>query len=96
MVLIPPSPWVDTRYHGYFLRLGYGKLGSVDAEPPAIRLLKDEFAKTAIPVLDLLPILRASDQPVYLERDIHFNALGQQLAGQALAQFLLPGRPRRE
>lgn len=88
LVLIPPSPWVDARYHDYFRRLGYGRLGLVDGLPPIVGEIVAMARGDGVAVLDLLPVLRASDQPAYLERDIHFNSHGQKLVGQALADFL--------
>lgn len=88
VMLIPPSPWVGSRYHDYFLRLGYGQLGPTEDSPVVVERLKAMLAEDNIPVLDLLPLLRASRQPAYLERDIHFNAHGQDVAGRALADFL--------
>jgi hypothetical protein len=93
LVLIPPSPWVDSRYHDYFQRLGYGRLGLVDGVPPIVGEIIAMARGDGVAVLDLLPVLRASDQPAYLERDIHFNSHGQKLAGQALADFLTTAAP---
>ncbi|CDL00581.1 conserved protein of unknown function [Magnetospirillum gryphiswaldense MSR-1 v2] len=88
LVLIPPSPWVDSRYHDYFQRLGYGRLGLAAGAPLITGEIMAMAQGDGVAVLDLLPVLRASDQPAYLERDIHFNSHGQKLAGQALANFL--------
>ncbi len=58
------------------------------------RLLGDWFARQGIPFLDLLPALRAvapledGRRHLYHLRDTHFNARGNDVAGQALAQFL--------
>lgn len=93
LVLIPPSPWVDSQYHDYFRRLGYGRLGLVDGIPPIVGEIMTMTQSDGIAVLDLSPVLRASDQPAYLERDIHFNSHGQKLAGQALADFLSAATP---
>jgi hypothetical protein len=57
-------------------------------------LLVPWFEKNGIPCLDLLPLLR--DTPpladgrkhVYHLRDTHFNARGNRVAGEALAEFL--------
>lgn len=52
------------------------------------------FAERGVPCLDLLPILRAEpleedgDRHLYHLRDTHFNARGNRLVGQALAEFL--------
>lgn len=88
LVLIPPSPWVDDRYHDYFRRLGYGRLGLTAGTPPITGEILAMAQGDGVAVLDLLPVLRGSDQPAYLERDIHFNSQGQKLAGLALADFL--------
>jgi len=49
-----------------------------------------------IPVLDLLPLLRSHTKaggvrPYHL-RDIHFNAMGNRITGEALGQFILAHR----
>jgi hypothetical protein len=47
-------------------------------------------ARSHIPCLDLLPVFRGSSPPraLYLLRDTHYNAEGNTLAAQALAEFL--------
>ncbi len=58
------------------------------------RLLLTALKQRGIPVLDLLPLLRAmpaqadGSRHLYHLRDTHFNARGNQLAGEAYASFL--------
>lgn len=88
VVLIPPSPWVGERYHDYFRRLGYGRLGPIQTEPVILTRIKAFLDQENTPYLDLLPALRTSQDSAYLDRDIHFNAHGQSLAGRELARTL--------
>ena len=56
------------------------------------RLFRDFFARTGIAYLDLLPIMRnvaqSSQEPIYYERDSHFTRHGNEIAGNAIAEFL--------
>jgi hypothetical protein len=58
------------------------------------RLLRRWLDARGIPHLDLLPILRAvppledGDRHLYHARDTHFNARGNEVTGQAMAEFL--------
>jgi hypothetical protein len=58
------------------------------------RILLPWFEQQGIPCLDLLPILRATApladgrRHLYHLRDTHFNARGNHVAGEALAEFL--------
>jgi hypothetical protein len=58
-------------------------------------LLQAWLAEEQIPHLDLLPILRAAPpladgrRHLYHARDTHWNARGNRIAAQALADFLL-------
>lgn len=58
------------------------------------RLIGAWLHEEGIPFLDLLPILRGvppladGDRHLYLLRDTHFNARGNEVAGRALAAFL--------
>lgn len=88
VVLIPPSPWAGERYHDYFRRLGYGHLGPTQSEPAILSTVKALLDEEGAPYLDLLPALRASPESVYLDRDIHFNSHGQDVAGHELARAL--------
>ncbi len=60
------------------------------------RLLTGWLARQGIPCLDLLPVLRAvppledGRRHLYHLRDTHFNARGNRVAGEALADFLGP------
>jgi hypothetical protein len=57
------------------------------------RLIRSWMAEQGLPVLDLLPILRAvpplkDGRPhVYQLQETHFNARGNAVAGRALARF---------
>lgn len=58
------------------------------------RILLPWFERNGIPCLDLLPVLRQTPPladgrlHLYHLRDTHFNARGNQVAGEALAKFL--------
>jgi hypothetical protein len=81
---------------------------SVLAETPTKHLERDRaqrivgpwLAENGIPCLDLLPRLRAvpplddGKRHVYHVRDTHFNARGNRIAGEALAEFLRSHWPR--
>ncbi|MCA1907398.1 MAG: SGNH/GDSL hydrolase family protein [Magnetospirillum sp.] len=88
VVLIPPSPWAGERYHDYFRRLGYGQLGPTQTEPVILTRVKAALDQENTPYLDLLPALRDSSDAAYMDRDIHFNTIGQELAGRQLARAL--------
>jgi hypothetical protein len=90
-VSIPPSLQVSTRYHDYFRRLGHvlepdraGLVGETTLSQRVAALL----AARDWPVLDLTRALAASDVPLYIPDDIHWNTLGQDVAGRALHRFL--------
>ena len=55
------------------------------------RLLREYAAAKGIPMLDLLPVLRAAevDGRTYHLRDTHWNARGNRVAGEAIADFIL-------
>jgi hypothetical protein len=65
----------------------------LDREQPQARI-RDWLRDNGVPVLDLLPIFRASpplpdsNRHLYHLRDTHWNARGNQVAGEALARFL--------
>ena len=60
------------------------------------RLIVPWMEREGIPCLDLLPVLRAAEpladgrRHVYHLRDTHFNARGNRIVGEALAEFLRP------
>ena len=62
----------------------------------AQKLLLPWFEQNGIPCLDLLPVLRAEPpmadglRHLYHRRDTHFNARGNEVAGDELAEFLRP------
>ena len=70
-----------------------GEGGELDRDLPQ-RVLGEWLAAHDIPCLDLLPALRAvvpmadGQRHVYHLRDTHFNARGNQVAGEELAAFL--------
>ena len=55
------------------------------------RLMRDYAAAKGIPMLDLLPVLRAAEPEgrTYHLRDTHWNARGNRIAGEAVADFIL-------
>lgn len=63
-----------------------------DLEQPN-RVVQGLAAEAGIPFLDLLPIFRqqaqAGTQPLHMAHDGHWTPAGEQLAGQAIYQFLL-------
>jgi hypothetical protein len=60
------------------------------------RILRERLAAAGVRYLDLLPILRAvppladGRRHLYLKRDTHFNARGNQATGVALAEWISP------
>lgn len=89
VVLLPPPVWVAPRYGRYFQRLGYGELGPVTGPVPLIERIKTTLAAQQVPTLDILPVLRAQAEPVYLDNDIHLDRHGQAAVGKELAGFLV-------
>lgn len=87
-VLLPPPVWVSSSTHAYFRDLGHRDLGSTQGPVPVIERLKAFMAERQVPVLDVLPDLRAASHDVYLAEDEHLNADGQRLVGEALVSFL--------
>ena len=67
--------------------------GESDRDRPQ-RILREFCAAEGIPVLDLLPALRAvpplqdGERHLYHRNDTHFNARGNRVAGEQLAEFL--------
>jgi hypothetical protein len=87
-VLIPPSIQVDARYHAYYRRLGYDVPTHVVGPSHLDRALRAYLEAHAIDVLDLGPALREEDATLFLGDDLHFNATGQVVAGDALFGYL--------
>jgi hypothetical protein len=88
-VLIPPSPAVSVRYHGYFARMGYAMSPELaSGKNPLVRAIEDHLGARGIRYLDLTPALRAAPGNLFLPDDIHFDSHGQRVAGLALAEFL--------
>lgn len=75
------------------LRARWPDLEPAERDRPQ-RLIGAFLAAEDIPYLDLLPVLRAQppledgDRHLYHLQDTHFNARGNQVAGEALARFL--------
>jgi hypothetical protein len=89
VVLIPPPVWVSERYHDFFHRLGYRNLGPVSEPVPVVEQLKKAFTALQVPVVDLLPVLRAEHDVTYLVNDEHLNRRGHELVGAELARVLV-------
>ncbi len=76
---------------------------ALDRDRPQ-RLLKEFFDAANIPYLDLLPLLRSAPPPksppdgkhhVYSLRDTHLNRRGNEIVGEALANFIRPWLEKR-
>jgi hypothetical protein len=91
VLLLPAAPWVGEDYRDYFRRLGYRDLGPAREDVAVIALLRSRLEARQIVVLDLLPLLRAAGEPVYLPLDTHLNRRGQEIVGKALADLLRAG-----
>jgi hypothetical protein len=89
IVLLPPPVWVGERYLNYFRRLGYGDCGPTDGPVPVIERVKAHLASNGVPVLDVLPALRAEKERTYLKNDVHLDRHGHEVVGIELARFLV-------
>ena len=89
VVLLPPPVWVAERYWFYFKRLGYRELGPISGPVPLVERVKAYLSAEGVPVLDVLPALRADAESTYLENDIHLNRRGHYVVGRELASFLV-------
>jgi hypothetical protein len=101
VVLIPDESMVEDALWERILSLPPGR--SLDRDALRERLLA-LCAEEAIPCLDLLPALRAApagpdgSRHLYLRNDLHWNARGNRVAGEALVPFvrsLLAAGPHR-
>lgn len=87
-LLIPPSIQIDARYHPHYRRLGYEVPKGVVGPSRLDHALVAYLTARSVDVLDVGPPLRAERGPLYLSSDMHFNATGQMVAGDALFEFL--------
>ena len=96
LMLIPDEFQINDELYRTLL-VNTKKPEKYDRDAPQRRI--SEYArKHNIPVLDLLPVLRdarGACRP-YRPRDSHWNACGNKVAGQALADFLAPRIERKE
>jgi hypothetical protein len=90
VVLIPDAYQVDD---ALWTRLVGGREAAYEREAPQRRLAAF-FAERGVPCLDLLPALRRAqaDGPTYAHNDTHWNARGNHVAAQAIADW--PALPR--
>ncbi len=88
--LIPAEPQVEDDLWAEVQRRAEGPLERDGIQ----RRVREWLAARGVPVLDLLPVLRAAEplsdgrRHVFHLRDTHLNARGNALAGRALARFL--------
>ena len=68
----------------------YAYMKDCDLEKPQ-RIFARFFKQEGIEYLDLLPLLKQepTDQPLYYPLDAHWNRRGNEVAGRAIAEFLL-------
>ncbi|MGE0610238.1 MAG: hypothetical protein AB7O62_24315, partial [Pirellulales bacterium] len=87
LVLVPGEFQVSPTLCDSLRRHAGYEQGQIDLELPQRRLM--EFAaRRDLPVLDLLPYLRASHESPYERNDIHWNDRGNAIAANALAHWL--------
>ena len=90
LIIIPDEIQVDPQVRSDVLRrLGRSEDEYDFSEPD--RRLKDFASQHSVPMLDLLPILRAAHRPddrLYLPNDTHWSVRGNQVAGEAVAVFV--------
>jgi len=91
LVLIPSELQIDRDVRQRVLAaLGRGdndRDPAFDWDAPQ-RRLKAWAAAQGVPTLDLLPVLRARPERLYLVNDTHFNRVGHRVAGETLAEWL--------
>lgn len=92
VMLIPDQYQVAPELAEAAVRAAGRSLADYDLERPQ-RVLTAMLEASGIRVLDLLPVLReeAAAAPVYRPRDTHWNARGNRIAADALADLLDPG-----
>ncbi|HSN54264.1 MAG TPA: hypothetical protein VLT32_06310 [Candidatus Sulfomarinibacteraceae bacterium] len=94
VMLIPDQYQVASELAGAAARTAGRSLADYDLDRPQ-RVLTAMLEASGIRVLDLLPVLRdeAAAAPVYRPRDTHWNARGNRIAADLLAERLAPSRP---
>lgn len=63
-------------------------MDQIDLERPSQALL--DLPLSGLPRLDLLPVLQASESPLYFRFDGHWNSDGHEVVSAALADWMLP------
>jgi hypothetical protein len=89
-MVIPRDAQVDDARLRHQLSQYHLTRADIDVDKPQ-RELSALATQLGIPLLDLEPTLRASQQSsgVFFQHDIHFTARGHELAAQALADWVL-------
>jgi hypothetical protein len=87
LVVVPAEYQVDRRLCATLSRRASYESGQIDLELPQRRLAQFAFAHE-LPLIDLLPHLRASEESPYLRQASNWNDVGHALAGQALRGWL--------
>lgn len=89
VVLVPPPVWISERYHDFFRRIGYRNLGPVMESVPLVEQVKQALTGLQVPVVDVLPALRAAHENTYIANDEHLNRRGHEIVGTELARVLV-------
>lgn len=93
LVCIPAGAQVDSTYW-WFRNLGFRLDERVLRQTPFQDRLAQFASRENIPLLDLLPAMRAHpEQRLYYDQDGHWNAAGHGVAAHAIAQWLEPMLP---
>jgi hypothetical protein len=94
VVLLPPEFLVeDVLWSRVSAGLDDDVRARLDRDEPHASIVKG-LQERSVPVLDLLPVLRAvpvledGDRHCYLLRDTHFNVRGNEVAGRAIGAFV--------
>lgn len=85
---IPPSESVHERYHKFYRELGYVLDSRVIGQSFYERSAMEFLGGRGIPSISLWPALTKRKDAVYLERDLHFNLKGNEVAGLELGDWL--------
>jgi GDSL-like Lipase/Acylhydrolase family len=93
LVCIPAGAQVDSTYW-WFRNLGFRLDERVLRNTPFQERLAQFAAREKIPLLDLLPVMRAHpNERLYYDQDGHWNAAGHDVAAHAIADWLRPMLP---
>jgi len=91
VLLLPDEVQISKDLQARALKVRGWQAGDIDASLPNRRLLQF-CANEQVPCLDLLPVFEQAGPAAYEPNDSHWNKLGNRLAAEAVAEWLLkPG-----